>query len=118
MTGTEDGFVLTDEEIARKTLCGISEMLNSIMSRYTPKDYAKALCGDHRQSIKSRTRTAVLDYYIINEERHYAKEPRHILQELPTNLQNIDSSDFTDILQQFCRTFFLQNTRNKPKENS
>ena len=116
MTGTEDSFVLTNEEIVRRTLYGISEMLNSIMSRYTPKDYAKALCGAHRQSIKSKTRTAVLDYYIINEERHYVKEPRHILQMLPTNLQNIDGSDFTDILQQFCRTFFLQNTRDKPRE--
>ena len=116
MTGIEDSFVLTDEEIARRTLYGISEMLNSIMSRNTPKDYAKSLCGTHRQSIKSRTRTAVLDY-IINEEHHYVNEPRHILQELPANLQNIDGSDFTDILRQFCRTFFLRNTRDKPKEN-
>lgn len=117
MTGIEDSFVLTDEEIVRKTLSGISEMLNSIMSRYTPKDYAKALYGGHRQSIKSRTRTAVLDYYINNEERHYGKEPHDILRKLPANLQNIDGSDFTDILQQFCRTFFLRNTRDKPKEN-
>lgn len=116
MTGKEDSSMLMNEvEIVRKTLSGISEMLNSIMSRYTPKDYAKALCGGHRQSIKSRTRTAVLDYYINNEERHYGKEPHDILRELPANLQNIDGSDFTDILQQFCRTFFLQNTRDKPK---
>jgi hypothetical protein len=117
MTGTKDSFVLTDKEveIARRTLYGISEMLNSVMSRYTAKDYAKALCGDHKQSTKSRTRTAVLDY-IINAEQHYVKEPRHILQGLPAKLQDIDGSDFTDILQQFCRTFFLRNTRDKPKE--
>ena len=118
LTSPDDDSILTEQEvkIASKTLVGISEMLNSIMS-HTPKDYAKALCGPHRQSTKSRTRTAVLDYYINNEERHYGKEPRHILRELPANLQNIDGSDFTDILKQFCRTFFLQNTRDKPKEN-
>ena len=118
LTSPDDNSILTEEEvkIASKTLAGISEMLNSIMS-HTPKDYAKALCGPHRQSTKSRTRTAVFDYYINNEERHYGKEPRNILRELPNNLQNIDGSDFTDILKQFCRTFFLQNTRDKPKEN-
>jgi hypothetical protein len=86
------------------------------MSKYTPKDYAKALCGAHRQSTKSMTRTVALDY-IINEGRYIKEEPRNILQKLPANLQDIDGSDFTDILQQFCRTFFLRNIRDKPKED-
>jgi hypothetical protein len=114
--GTGDNSILTEEEvkIASTTLYGISEMLNSIMSRYTPKGYAKALGGSHRQSTKSRTRTAALDY-IINEGRFAMEEPHYILQKLPVNLQDIDGSDFTDILQQFCRTFFLRNIRDKPK---
>jgi hypothetical protein len=118
MTSTGDDFVMTTEEvkIAGKTLHGISEMLSSIMSRYAPKDYAKALCGAHRQSTKSRTRTATLDY-IVNEGHYVEEEPHYILQKLPSNLQDIDGSDFTDILQQFCRTFFLRNIRDKPKEN-
>ena len=118
MTSTEDNSMLTEEEvkIVSRTCYGISEMLNSIMSRYTPKDYAKALCGAHRQSTKSRTRTVALDY-IINEGRYVKEGPRYILQKLPANLQDIDGSDFTDILQQFCRTFFLRNIRDKPKED-
>jgi hypothetical protein len=117
-SSTKDNSMLTEEEvkIASRTLYGISEMLNSIMSRYTPKDYAKALCGADRQSTKSRTRTAVLDY-IINGEQLIKGEPRHIIEKLPSNIRNIDRSDMTDILQGFVRTFFLRNIRDKPKED-
>ena len=53
---------------------------------------------------------------MINERQHMKGEPRYILQKLPDNLRDIDGSDLTDILKQFCRTFFLHNTRDKPKK--
>lgn len=118
MSSTEDNSILTQEEekIANRSLYGISEMLNSIMSRYTSKDYAISLCGPHRQSTKSRARTAVLDY-ISSEEHGVKEEPRHILKKLPADLHNIAGSDLTDILRQFCKTFFLSNEREKPNED-
>jgi hypothetical protein len=110
---------LTEEEmnVVEKTLIGISEMLNHIMSRHSAKDYAKSLFGSHKKSKKSIARTSVL-YNIISDKLNLPAQPRDVREKLPESIQDINDSDLTDILQTFIKTFFLFNDRDKPIQPS
>jgi hypothetical protein len=106
-----------DMQVVEKTLTGISEMLNHIMSLYSAKDYAKSLCGVHKTSKKSIARTSVL-YNLISDKLNLPAQPREIREKLPENEKHINDSDLTDILQTFVETFFLINNRGKPRQPS
>jgi hypothetical protein len=110
---------LTEEEmhVVNKTLIGISEMLNHIMSRHSAKDYAKSLCGAHKKSKKSIARTSIL-YNLIGDQLNLPAQPRDIREKLPESTQDINDSDLTDILQTHIETFFLFNDRDKPRQPS
>jgi hypothetical protein len=110
---------LTEEEmhVVNKTLTGISEMLNHIMSRHSAKDYTKSLCGAHKKSKKSITRTSIL-YNLIGDKLNLPAQPRDIREKLPESTQDINDSDLTDILQTHIETFFLFNDRDKPGQPS
>jgi hypothetical protein len=110
---------LTEEEmhVVEKTLTGISEMLNHIMSRYSAEDYAKSLCGAHKKSKKSIARTSIL-YNLIDDKLNLPAQPRDIREKLPESTQDINDSDLTDILQTHIETVFFYNDRDKPRQPS
>ena len=118
-TGNNPTPNLTEEEtnVVEKTLTGISEMLNHIISQHSAKDYAKSLCGSHKKSKKSIARTSVL-YNIISDKLNLPAQPRDIRDKLPESIQDINDSDLTDILQTFIETFFLFNDRDKLRQPS
>jgi hypothetical protein len=99
---------LTEQEIqiVEKILAGIFEVLNSIMTRHSPKDYAKSLSGPQRRSKKPIAHTSIL-YNVATHKQNLPAEPRKIRDNLPEGLKDINSTDLWKILKSLARTKFL-----------
>ena len=100
---------LTEQEIqiVEKIFAGIFEMLNSIMTRQSPKDYAKSLSGPQRRSKKPITHTSIL-YNVTTHKQNLPAEPRKIRDNLPEDLKDINSTNLWKILKSLARTKFLR----------
>jgi hypothetical protein len=100
---------LTEQEIVvvKKILVGIAEMLNAIMTKHKPKNYAKSLSGPQRRSKKSITRTSIL-YNVTTHKQSLHAKPHEIRDNLPDNVKNIYPTDLWKILSSLDRTKFLR----------
>ena len=100
---------LTEQEIqiVEKILAGIFEVLNNIMTRHSPKDYAKSLSGPQRTSKKPIAHISIL-YNVATNKQNLPAKPRKISDNLPEDLKDINSTDLWKILNSLARIKFLR----------